>query len=163
MPFSLRRYQTVNRFCLNPVSYHGYGAIESVPAEIKGHRFKKGLICTDADLVKFKVIDNITKLLDKEGLGYAVYDHIKPNPTIENVLEGVEGYEKMSQEEYREAAIKAVSKLSEDVEIPTSLKGIVKEEDLDFLADSAMADACMGGNPRTPTKEEVITLYKSLM
>ena len=76
---------------------------------------------------------------------------------------GVEGYEKMSQEEYREAAIKAVSKLSEDVGIPTSLKGIVKEEDLDFLADSAMAAACMGGNPRTPTKEEVIALYKSLM
>lgn len=90
---------------------------------------------------------------------YAVYDHIKPNPTIENVLEGVEGYEKMSQEEYREAAIKAVSKLSEDV----GIKGIVKEEDLDFFADSAMADACMGGNPRTPTKEEVIALYKSLM
>lgn len=152
-----------NRFCLNPVSCHGYGAIESVPAEIKGHRFKKGLICTDADLVKFKVIDNVTKLLDKEGLEYAVYDHIKPNPTIENVLEGVEGYEKMSQEEYREAAIKAVSKLSEDVGIPTSLKGIVKEEDLDFLADSAMADACMGGDPYTPTKEEVIALYKSLM
>ena len=380
-----------NRFCLNPVSYHGYGAIESVPAEIKGHHFKKGLVCTDADLVKFKVIDNVTKLLDKEGLEYAVYDHIKPNPTIENVLEGVkaykeagadyiiaigggssmdtakaigiivtnpefadvrslegvaptknpcapilaipttagtaaevtinyvitdeekhrkfvcvdphdmpivafvdptmmatmpkgltaatgmdamthaieglitkgawelsdtlhleaiklisenlrsaykgekegregmalaeyvagmgfsnvglgivhsmahplsalydtphgvacsiilptgmrynaeytgekykeickvmgvDGYEKMSQEEYREAAIKAVSKLSEDVGIPTSLKGIVKEEDLDFLADSAMADACMGGNPRTPTKEEVIALYKSLM
>ena len=69
----------------------------------------------------------------------------------------------MSQEEYREAAIKAVSKLSEDVGIPTSLKEIAKEEDLDFLSDSAMADACMGGNPRTPTKEEVIALYKSLM
>lgn len=94
---------------------------------------------------------------------YAVYDHIKPNPIIENVLEGVEGYEKMSQEEYREAAIKAVSKLSEDVGIPASLKGIAKEEDLDFLVDSAMADACMGGDPRTPTKEEVIALYKSLM
>ena len=152
-----------NRFCLNPVSYHGYGAIESIPAEIKGHRFKKRLVCTDADLVKFKVIDNVTKLLDKEGLEYAVYDHIKPNPTIENVLEGVEGYEKMSQEEYREAAIKAVSKLSEDVEIPTSLKGIIKEENLDFLADSAMADACMGGDPHTPTKEEAIALYKNLM
>ena len=102
-----------NRFCLNPVSYHGYGAIESIPAEIKGHRFKKRLVCTDADLVKFKVIDNVTKLLDKEGLEYVVFDQIKPNPTIENVLDGVEGYEKMSQEEYREAAIKAVSKLSE--------------------------------------------------
>ena len=76
---------------------------------------------------------------------------------------GVEGVEKMSQEVYRKAAIDAVQQLSIDVGIPTSLKGIVKEEDLSFLADSAMADACMPGNPRTPTKEEVIALYRSLM
>ena len=76
---------------------------------------------------------------------------------------GVPGVDSMSQGEYRQAAIEAVAKLSEDVGIPTSLKGIVKEEDLSFLADSALADACMPGNPRTPTKEEVIALYRSLM
>ena len=76
---------------------------------------------------------------------------------------GVEGVDQMSTEQYREAAIQAVSKLSQDVGIPTDLKGIVKEEDLSFLADSALADACMGGNPVAPTKEQVIALYKSLM
>ena len=76
---------------------------------------------------------------------------------------GVEWVDQMSVEQYREAAIQAVSKLSQDVGIPTDLKGIVKEEDLSFLADSALADACMGGNPVAPTKEQVIALYKSLM
>ena len=380
-----------NRFCLNPVSYHGYGAIDSVVTEIQSHHFKKGLLCTDPGLIKFQVVDNVTKLLDAAGLAYEIYDGIKPNPTIENVQEGVdafkkagadyliaigggsamdtakaigiiatnpefsdvrslegaaptknpcapilaipttagtaaevtinyvitdveksrkfvcvdphdmpivafvdptmmssmpkgltastgmdalthaieglitkgawelsdclhleaiklissnlrsayagekegregmalgqyvagmgfsnvglgivhsmahplsalydtphgvacsillptgmkfnaeytgtkyrelaramgvEGVDQMSTEQYREAAIQAVSKLSQDVGIPTDLKGIVKEEDLSFLADSALADACMGGNPVAPTKEQVIALYKSLM
>ncbi|MDY5440638.1 MAG: lactaldehyde reductase [Candidatus Enteromonas sp.] len=76
---------------------------------------------------------------------------------------GVEGVDAMSQAEYRKAAIDAVAKLSADVGIPSSLKDIVKEEDLDFLADSALADACCPGNPKTPSKEDVLALYRSLM
>jgi lactaldehyde reductase len=76
---------------------------------------------------------------------------------------GVKGVDKMSQDEYRKAAVKAVKDLSISVGIPADLKGIVKEKDLSFLADSALADACCPGNPRNPTKEEVIALYKSLM
>lgn len=76
---------------------------------------------------------------------------------------GVEGTENMTAEEYRKAACDAVSQLSKDVGIPQSLKGIVKEEDIDFLAQSAMDDACRPGNPKDPTKEDIIALYKSLM
>ena len=76
---------------------------------------------------------------------------------------GVKGVDDMSQEEYRKAAIDAVKQLSIDVGIPTSLKGIVKEEDIDFLADSAMADACRPGNPKDPTKEDIVKLYRSLL
>ena len=76
---------------------------------------------------------------------------------------GVEGVDAMTQEEYRKAAIDAVRALSIDVGIPTSLKEIVKEEDLSFLADSAMADACRPGNPKERTKEDIIALYRSLM
>ncbi len=76
---------------------------------------------------------------------------------------GVKNVDDMITEEYRTAAIEAVKKLSISVGIPTSLKGIVKEKDLSFLADSALADACMPGNPRTATKEEVIALYRSLL
>lgn len=76
---------------------------------------------------------------------------------------GVENVDSMSKEEYRKAAIDAVAKLSQDVGIPASLKDIVKEEDLSFLADSALADACCPGNPKKPSKEDVIALYRSLM
>ena len=380
-----------NRFCLNPASYHGYGAIENIVSEAKNHAFKKALVVTDVSLVKFGVVKHVTDLLDKANLAYAVYDEVKPNPTIENVTDGVkafkeegadyiiaigggssmdtakaigiivenpefsdvrslegtaatkkatapivavpttagtaaevtinyvitdverkrkfvcvdphdmpiiavvdplmmesmpkgltaatgmdalthaiEGYitkgawelsdmfhleairlishhlrsaykgekegreamalgqyvagmgfsnvglgivhsmahplsalydtphgvacsillprgmeynaeytgdkyreiaramgvkdvDSMSVEEYRKAAIEAVKKLSADVGIPANLKGIVKEEDLSFLADSALADACCPGNPRNPTKEEVIAIYRSLL
>ena len=76
---------------------------------------------------------------------------------------GIEGVENMSQEEYRKAAVDAVKKLSADVGIPADLKAIVKEEDLDFLSESAYADACRPGNPRDTSVEEIKELYKSLM
>jgi len=76
---------------------------------------------------------------------------------------GVEGTDGMSEQEYRKAAIDAVKKLSSDVGIPSTLKGIVKEEDIDFLAESAFADACRPGNPRDTSKEEIAQLYKSLL
>ncbi len=76
---------------------------------------------------------------------------------------GVEGVENMTQDEYRKAAVDAVRKLAEDVGIPTTLKGIVKEEDLDALSESAYADACRPGNPRETSVEEIKELYKSLM
>ena len=76
---------------------------------------------------------------------------------------GIEGVDKMTLDEARKAAVDAVRQLSEDVGIPKDLKGIVKEEDLDFLAQSAMDDACRPGNPKDPTKEDIIALYKSLL
>lgn len=76
---------------------------------------------------------------------------------------GVEGTEKMTQEEYRKAAVDAVRKLSEDVGIPTTLKGIVKEEDIDNLAKDAYADACRPGNPRETSVEDIKELYRSLL
>ena len=76
---------------------------------------------------------------------------------------GVEGVDQMTLAQAREAACNAVSQLSEDVGIPRDLKGIVKEEDIDFLAQSAMDDACRPGNPKDPTKEDIVALYKSLL
>ena len=76
---------------------------------------------------------------------------------------GVEGVENMSQEEYRKAAVDAVKKLSADVGIPADLKAIVKAEDVDFLAQSAIDDACRPGNPKDPTFEDIKNLYLSLM
>ena len=76
---------------------------------------------------------------------------------------GVAGTETMSVEEYRAAADEAVKKLSADVGIPADLKEIVKAEDLDFLAESAFADACRPGNPRDTSVEEIKELFLKLM
>ena len=69
----------------------------------------------------------------------------------------------MTQDEYRKAAIDAVKQLSKDVGIPTDLKEIVKPEDVQFLAESAYADACRPGNPRDTSVEELKALYLSLI
>lgn len=76
---------------------------------------------------------------------------------------GVEGTESMTEEEYRKAAVDAVKKLSADVGIPADLKDIVKAEDVDFLTQSAMDDACRPGNPKDPSFEDIKNLYLSLM
>ena len=60
-----------------------------------------------------------------------------------------------------DATIAAVKQLSADVGIPANLKGILKEEDIQFLAESAYADACRPGNPRDTSVEEIVELYKS--
>ena len=76
---------------------------------------------------------------------------------------GVKGVDDMSVSEYRKAAIDAVKQLSIDVGIPADLKDIVKPEDVQFLAESAYADACRPGNPRDTSVEEIVELYKKLL
>ena len=75
---------------------------------------------------------------------------------------GVKGVDEMSQDEYRKAAIEAVKKLSVDVGIPTKLEAI-KEEDLQFLAESAHADACAPGNPKDASVEDLKDLFRKIM
>ena len=81
-----------NRIILNTVSYHGKGAIGQIPGIVKNKGFKHIFVCSDPDLIKFGVTDKVTDLLDKEGISYTVYSGIKPNPTIENVKDGVEAF-----------------------------------------------------------------------
>ena len=78
------------------------------------------------------------------------------------VAMGVKGVEKMTLAEARKAAIAAVEKLSKDVGIPADLKGVLKQEDIKFLAESAYADACRPGNPREVTVKDIEKLYKAL-
>lgn len=83
-----------NRFVLNETSYHGAGAIKEIAAEAKGRGFKKALVCSDPDLIKFNVTKKVTDVLDEAGLAYEIYSNIKPNPTIQNVQLGVEAFKK---------------------------------------------------------------------
>ena len=181
-----------NRIMLNETSYHGAGAIKEIATEAKARAFKKAFVCSDPDLIKFNVTSKVTDILDKEGLAYEIYSDIKANPTIENVQHGVacammlpivmeynqdctgEKYREiaramgvanvdaMSVEEYRKAAIDAVRKLSADVGIPSKLEAI-KESDLDFLAESAHADACAPGNPKDASVEDLKDLFRKIM
>ena len=83
-----------NRIMLNETSYHGSGAIQEIATEAKAHGFKKALVCSDPDLIKFGVTAKVTDILDKNGLEYELYPEIKPNPTIDNVKHGVETFKK---------------------------------------------------------------------
>ena len=82
----------VNRFVLNGMSFHGHGAIGEIPGIVASKGFKKAFVASDPDLVKFGVTSKVTDLLAKNGIEYVVYSNIKPNPTIQNVQEGVDAY-----------------------------------------------------------------------
>ena len=81
-----------NRIVLNTISYHGKGAIENILPELTGRGYKKAFVCTDPDLLKFGVSKKVTDLLEQGSFPYEVYSHIKANPTIENVQEGVAAF-----------------------------------------------------------------------
>ena len=81
-----------NRFILNETSYHGAGAIGAISDEALRRGFKKALVCSDPDLIKFGVTKKVTDILDAAGLAYEIYSDIKANPTIANVQNGVEAF-----------------------------------------------------------------------
>ncbi|WP_086347867.1 lactaldehyde reductase [Candidatus Enterococcus clewellii] len=78
-----------NRMVLNETSYFGKGAITEITGEFKKRGFKKAIVITDKDLIKFDVATKVTALLDEAGIEYSTYDGIVPNPTIKNVTDGV--------------------------------------------------------------------------
>ena len=81
-----------SRFVLNETSYHGKGAIKEIASEINARGFKKAFVCSDPDLIKFEVTKKVTDVLDAAGIVYDVFSDIKPNPTIENVQNGVKSF-----------------------------------------------------------------------
>lgn len=82
----------VNRFVLNGMSFHGHGAIKEIPGIVKSKGFRKAFVASDPDLVKFGVTAKVTDLLRENGIDFEIYSNIKPNPTIENVQQGVDAY-----------------------------------------------------------------------
>lgn len=82
----------MNRIILNETSYFGSGSISVIPEEVKTRGYKKALVVTDKDLLKFNVSQKVTEILDKEGLEYEIFLELKPNPTVVNVKDGVEAF-----------------------------------------------------------------------
>ncbi len=83
---------SAKRFILNETSYHGSGAIKEIITEVKLRNFQKALIVTDADLVRFKVVDKVTTLLDENKLPYEVFDKVKANPSVDIVKQGLKAF-----------------------------------------------------------------------
>ena len=81
-----------NRIILNTTSFHGKGAINEIPSIVKNKGFTHVFVCSDPELVKFGVTAKVTDLLDNAGIPFTIYSGIKPNPTIENVKDGVEAF-----------------------------------------------------------------------
>ena len=81
---------SIEKFVLNETSYFGYGAREVLPEEIKNRGYKKVLVVTDKSLFEIGLTKKVTDKLDEAGIEYTVYSDVKPNPTIKNVLDGVE-------------------------------------------------------------------------
>lgn len=81
-----------SRIVLNTISYHGQGAIDNIVPELTARGYKKALVCTDSDLIKFGVSVKVTELLDNASFPYEIYSDIKANPTIENVQDGVKAF-----------------------------------------------------------------------
>lgn len=78
-----------NRMILNETSYFGKGAIESIVPEFQQRGFSKAAVVTDKGLIEHGIATKVTKLLDNATIDYALYDGIVPNPTIQNVKDGV--------------------------------------------------------------------------
>lgn len=81
-----------NRLILNETSYHGKGAIQHIVHEVKSRSFKKALIVTDRDLVRYNAVAKVTTLLDEAGLPYEIFDEVKANPAVEVIKKGVETF-----------------------------------------------------------------------
>lgn len=78
-----------NRIILNETSYHGAGAIQHLVPEVKSRLFKKALVVTDKELIKYKVVEKVTRLLDEAGLPYEIFDEVKANPSVDVIKQGV--------------------------------------------------------------------------
>ena len=82
----------MKRIILNETSYYGAGCRTAIADEIKKRGFRKALLVTDKDLVKFGVAAMIEDVLKGASIPYEIYSEIKPNPTIKNVLDGLERF-----------------------------------------------------------------------
>ena len=82
----------VNRIILNETSYFGPGSRKVIAEEVAKRGYKKALVITDKDLVKFGVAAQVTDVLKAAGIPYEVFDNVKQNPTVRNVKAGIDAF-----------------------------------------------------------------------
>ncbi len=79
-------------FFMPGLSLMGENSLQLAGDEIKRLGFKKALIVTDEVLVNINLTEHVTKLLDSIGTEYAIFDGTQPNPTTQNVEDGIKVY-----------------------------------------------------------------------
>ena len=57
-----------NRIVLNPVSYHGAGAVKEIGGELQRRGYKRAFIASGRHVVKSGEIKKITDVLDEIGV-----------------------------------------------------------------------------------------------
>ena len=79
----------INRVVLNETSYFGRGSRNKLGEELRTRGHQKVLIVSDYSLMEAKVTEKVIDVVDKAGITYFVYNHVKPNPTVKNVQDGL--------------------------------------------------------------------------
>ena len=77
---------------LNETSYFGAGSRKVIAEEVAKRGYKKALVVTDKDLVKFGVAAQVTDVLKAAGIPFEMFDEVKPNPTVKNVKNGIAAF-----------------------------------------------------------------------
>lgn len=83
----------MNRIVLNETSYYGAGCRSVLADEIKKRGYRKVMLITDKDLVKFGVAAKVEEVLQGAEIPYEIFSDIKPNPTIKNVLDALAAFQ----------------------------------------------------------------------
>ena len=79
----------MQRYIFNETVYLGQDARFCLKDELKNRGFKKVLVVSDATIIKSKVLEKVTAILDETGIKYQIYSDVVPNPTVENVKNGL--------------------------------------------------------------------------
>ena len=84
----------MERFIFNECVYLGANARAILPEELKIRKFKKVLLVADDTIIKTGILLKVSSLLDESKIKYGIYSDIKPNPTVENVQNGLVALQK---------------------------------------------------------------------
>ena len=84
----------MERYIFNECVYLGANARACLPDELKKRKFKKVLLVADDVIIKTGILLKVSSLLDEAKIKYAIYSDIKPNPTVENVQNGLVALQK---------------------------------------------------------------------
>lgn len=77
-------------YYIPPINIMGRGCIAEAKEPIKALGAKKAFIVSDKFLTSNGTVKKITNMLDEIGVAHVLYNDVKPNPTVNNVNNGLE-------------------------------------------------------------------------